>query len=114
MGFLRRRGVPPADGADTASYRGTAEDEARWPALVEFLGALVWPDGTPRASGTVLIFLDGQSLKCCLSDRDASLVAFLTAPGLLELFDEVEAGLRSDRLDWRASRAAAGGRSGKK
>jgi len=78
--------------------------ENNHPELYQFLSAARYPDGGDRRTGTMLIFTDQGTLKMCLSDRDQSLVAFLTGDSLDGLLDAAEAGLREDALEWRVAR----------
>lgn len=75
-----------------------------YPALVEFLGATEWAPGESRETGTVMFFSDAGLIKCCLTDRAQSLVAFMTALNWTELLEAIEEGLVSGRIDWRVRR----------
>jgi len=50
---------------------------------------------------------DGYA-KVCLSDRDASRVAFQTAGGFLEALEGLEINLQAGAVDWRAKRPYKG------
>jgi hypothetical protein len=92
------------------SYAATAEDLARWPAIVEFVSAAQWPDGTARAPGSLVMFVEDGRLKVCLNDKDQGAVCFVTARSLLELLDAVETILCNGKGDWRASKPIRNGR----
>jgi hypothetical protein len=72
-----------------------------FPALAEFLGEGKWEDGSPRATGTVLVFCEAGKLKACLNDRDSEMNAFYAADSWAGLWDGLEAKLRNGGLDWR-------------
>lgn len=110
MSRLVRRDCGSSTTGRCASFAGTADDQSRWPALVEFLGSCSWPDGQERRPGTLLIFLDEGRLKACLSDRAQGLVLFTTGDSVTGLIDAVEASLCDPRADWRRARPAPGGR----
>lgn len=79
-----------------------------YPALAEFLSLSEWEPGVPRATGSMSLFVDAGSWKCCLSDRDSSHVAFVSAPEAGDLLAAVEKALRADSLDWRPMRERGG------
>lgn len=85
-------------------FVGDAAELREFPRLLEFLTEPVWEDGSPRQTGTILLFLDEGRLKACLAERSLGLVAFVTGPSLLGLLVEVEAVLRDGKADWRASK----------
>jgi len=72
-----------------------------FPTLWEFLTLSVWPDGSRRELGTILLFVDGASLKACLKDKNGPRTCFLTAPDPDTLLLSVEEGLAQNTLDWR-------------
>ena len=101
--FLKRRG---ADG-ESRPVKLSAEAKRfakEYPALHEFLTLEKWDDGAARKTGTLLWFFEDGSLKCCLSDRDAGFVCFITGCDPFSMIDSIELGLTEDSLDWRASR----------
>jgi len=76
---------------------------AKFPTLVEFLTRVSWEEGQPREKGSIFIFIEYGDWKCCVNDKDAELVAFVTKPTLEELLPCVEKGLAANTLDWRPS-----------
>ena len=92
------------------SFVGIAEDSARWPAILEFVSAGQWPDGSKRVVGSIILFVEGHVLKACLNDKDAGAVAFATARSLLELLDVLEGILCNGTGDWRSSKIQRNGR----
>lgn len=98
--FVRKRATaeggrlsrdPRADASDWAAY---------YPAIAEYM-TLDELDGAPRATMTVLVFVEGGLWKCRVLDREEDKQAFVTAKSLTQLMDAVEAGLVADSLDWR-------------
>jgi len=71
------------------------------PNLWEYLTSDAYDCGTPRKTATLLIFLDYGTLKACLSDRETSRTAFVTAGNIESLLANIEKGLSEDNLDWR-------------
>lgn len=91
-GQIKTAGAAPAGDAFNA-----------YPALVAFLAEQVWADGSPRLTGTLLLFVESGRWGCCLTHRAPPTgKAFLSARTLQELFEDLETALESDRLDWRA------------
>lgn len=104
MSFLQKREAA-AELPDNGRVRvGLDEDAQRFEALLEFVGQEVWPDGTHREPGTLLLFVEEGKVKACLSDRAQSLVMFVSGRGLLEAMDAAESSLRAGKADWRRSR----------
>lgn len=94
--------VPPPEADSLASKHAD---------LWEFLTCTEWPDGSKRSPGSVTIFLDSGRLKACLSDKDAGLVAFVTASGLLDTLRALNKAVNDAGTDWRP--AGDRGRAGK-
>lgn len=103
VSFLRRRTADAAATAPPASTSGLAGER---PALAEFLTATAYEDGSPRVTGTVLAFAEAGVWKACVSDRDQSMYAFITASCWESLWDAVEDALAANTLDWRVKTAA--------
>jgi hypothetical protein len=57
-----------------------------------------------------LVFAEGGVVKCCLKDRQAGLVTFLTARTWDQLLQQAEDTLFSGEGDWRVSREQKSGR----
>lgn len=90
--------------ADKVERWVDAEFERDWPYLAAFLKDTQWDDGSLRETGTMLLFVQEGYLKCCLNDRAMNRSAFVTAVSIDCLFDLVEAGLETDKLEWRQRR----------
>ncbi len=81
------------------------KDLAKYPDLCDFLFLSRWPeDGTPRETGTVLLFGDGPFLKCMLNDRSQALVAFLTIEPGKPLWKTLDEAVCSPGTDWRPAK----------
>lgn len=59
-------------------------------------------DGSVRRTSTILIFVDGGSLKLCFNDRDNNRQFFHTAPTMELLLTETEVKLETDTADWKS------------
>jgi hypothetical protein len=109
MSFLKKRVCSSSPEVNGGGCAVGADDAARWPALLEFLTAGVWPDGTSRIPGSLVLFVEEGRLKMCLSDRAQGTVAFLTGQEVLGLLDGCEAQLRDGTGDWRPTRSQGKG-----
>ena len=78
--------------------------EKDWPYLSAFLKDTQWSDGSLRETGTMLIFVQEGYLKMCLNDRACNRSCFITAPSIDCLFDLAEAGLETDKHEWRTKK----------
>ena len=81
-----------------------------FPLLTARLNDEEWDDGVARKTDTLFLFMEAGRWKCMLKDRDAGKIAFYTAHTMAELFECIEAHLRSDAVDWKVDRKPAGGR----
>ena len=77
---------------------------ANLPDVVSFLSLSTWPDGSPRATGTVMLFAEGGSWKAWVHDRDAAMGMFASAGTLLDLMEVVDEAVREGTGDWRPDR----------
>lgn len=83
-----------------------------FPTLHQYLTCVRWDDGKPRTTTTLLFFVEGEALKCCINDRDNNRSAFVTSAGFAALLSEVETRLREESLDWKTkSQSNYSGRS---
>lgn len=80
--------------------------------VVEFLTRTKYDDGAARVPGSVLFFVEGGRLKCMVKDRDGGLVGFVAIDALETAWNELDALLGADRIDWRRDRES--GRGGRK
>lgn len=77
-----------------------------FPGMWEFVARQSY-QGSPRATGKIVIFTDGGKATLCLIDRNTAQVAFFTAERLSEALVGCEKGLQAGTLDWRADKKAA-------
>jgi hypothetical protein len=75
-----------------------------FPALCEFLLLSQWEDGTSRLRGSITLFADPSSWKCCLNDKDGHRVAFVAGSSPEDALMAAEAGIVHSTLDWRDAR----------
>lgn len=73
-----------------------------YPGLCEFLGALVYQDGSAREPGSITITVDAGRFRLSLNDKDQSCSATVTADNIGEGIKCLEKKLQEDTLDWRA------------
>lgn len=112
MGFLKRRDSSSSPEGVSGSFAATVEDAARFPAVLEFMTAVAWPDGEPRTLGSLTLFCEEGRLKLCVSDKANGAVAFVTGNTLLEVLDAAERLLVGGGGDWRPTRE--NGRAGRR
>jgi hypothetical protein len=72
-----------------------------YPSLTEFLIEVLWEDGKPRETGTVLLFVQEGRWKACLNDRDADASCFVSARTLGELLAVMDAAIEDPSVEWR-------------
>lgn len=99
-----KAGVPAVLGLKSA---GILED---WPDLAAFLTQATWEDGSPRATGTAMVFTEEGRWKVWLHDRDAGQGCFVSGATLGEALGAAEAAAAGEAGDWRADRK--GGKRG--
>jgi hypothetical protein len=103
MSFLRKVEEPVhMDGGGRSACGGSWD--SLFPALLEFLAATKWSDGTSRTPGSMTLFADCGTWKLCLSDKHQQRIAFVSAKEPQAALEAAERGLMSDSLDWRAMR----------
>lgn len=103
MAIRKRAGSAAGGMSDGGDWHDPAF-AGMFPNLYEFLTLRRWPDGSPRTPGTVLAFSEGRAVKACLSDKDASLVAFVTAAAWADVWLSVELALEDEATDWRPTK----------
>lgn len=89
----------------------------RYPALHEYLTADCYPDGSPRKTSTVNVFVDQDGWKASLKDRDREIILFATDRSFLGVLEALESLVTSDNPPWRDDRWSGqkgGGKNGKK
>lgn len=76
------------------------------PGMWEFVARQSY-QGSPRATGKVVIFTEGGKATLCLIDRNTGQVAFFTAETLAGALLGCEKALQAGSLDWRLDKKAA-------
>lgn len=91
-----------------AEKRSTAEKEASCdllaehaPAVLEFMTALVGPDGEPRKTATITLFAERGMFHVVLSERQEGLKLFASGSGLLDALRALDGRLIDDPVDWQ-------------
>jgi len=83
------------------------------PSLAEFLAEVAWPDGSPRQTGTLMVFVEDGRWKGWLHDRDQSCSCFVSNTTLSNLLSALDAGLADEGLEWRPDRPRGSPRAGR-
>jgi hypothetical protein len=99
-----KAGVKRDDAAEFALDECGFRDE--YPGLWEFVARQAY-QGSPRATGKIVIFTEGGKATFCLIDRNTAQVAFFTAESLADALVGCEKGLQAGSLDWRVDKKAA-------
>jgi hypothetical protein len=76
-----------------------------YPGIWEFVARQMY-QGSPRATGKVVFFVEGGKATLCFIDRKTAQVAFFTAGTLAEALVGAEKALQSGSLDWRMDKKA--------
>lgn len=105
--MLRKREAATRDGVDVRCDVPTDSIMGQYPTLWEFLTSSAYEDGSKRATGSMLLFVDMGVLKACLNDRDTGEVAFLSGPSLESLLARASNGLEDGSIEWRAGKGKA-------
>lgn len=72
-----------------------------YPALYEYLSAVLFSDGSPRETSTMTIFVEHGRFKAAVNDRHNEGVLFCSADTYGELMEVVEECLKTGDGDWR-------------
>lgn len=73
----------------------------KYPLVLEMLSATTYEDGGPRQTSTLLLFVEGGTVKGCLNDRDIGRTAWAASTTLEGLLASFESRLEKDGLEWR-------------
>lgn len=76
-----------------------------YPGVWEFITRQVF-QGSPRATGKVVFFVEGGKATLCLIDRATGQVAFFTAGTVSDALVGTEKALQGGTLDWRVDKKA--------
>jgi hypothetical protein len=103
MALRRRLDGPTTDGGSCGPLDG-GDLFKSWPSICEFLSMSKWPDGTSRATGTVMLLTEAGSWKVWAHDRERGEGLFCSGPTLAEALESLEKCLSDGRGDWRPDR----------
>jgi hypothetical protein len=98
---LTNSGPPPEPWVDP-------EFKSTYPNLHSFMSDTCYAEGAVRLTGSMSLFVMTGALKCCVTDKDRNVIAFVTAPTLDELLQLVDDGICNDSLEWKAGSKAYG------
>lgn len=73
------------------------------PAVVEYLTATAYPDGSQRERSTISLFLEDGVVKACLSDRDQARTLWRSGASVEDALMAVESAVADGTADWRKS-----------
>lgn len=114
VGFTLRKRMADPEGFGAVDGLDVCQVLDALPALREMLVASHYPDGSPRVSSTLLVFVEAGVLKCCLNDRDQGQTAWASGSNLLDALGAIESGLQGDSLSWRTAGSRPGKKGGKR
>jgi hypothetical protein len=72
-----------------------------YPTLAAGLCDVWWDDGKPRVPYTLTLRMDEGGVHCCLNDKEASMGLYTTGGTIEDVFELVEACLRTGSASWR-------------
>lgn len=81
---------------------------AALPALLEYLSAEQYPDGSSRERATLMLLVEDGLCKVCLSDRDTGRSLWRAGQRLEEALKSLEEALSGANPDWRRSSGGQG------
>jgi len=102
MSFLNK--ARPAAPSDPSAPPADAEFASRCPALVEYLSARSYPDGTARQTSSMTVFVEDGCFKAVLNDRDQEQALFVSERRFTDLVEALEILLQSDDVPWRKNK----------
>jgi len=73
------------------------------PAVVEYLTASTYPDGSARERSTISIFVEDGVVKACLSDRDQARTLWRSGASVEDAVMALEGAVVDGTADWRRS-----------
>ena len=76
------------------------------PLLWAMLTDDLWDDGSARLRGTLLVLVDGGTVKLWLNDRACERAAWVSGESLDDALDALEGGLYANALAWRSQAAS--------
>ena len=109
---MRRPNKNESERVQTSAMAAPGQWGKVYPSLWAFLADPAFDDGTPRTTGTVMLFCEQGRLKAWVHDREMERTAFLTAADPEDLFAHLNDGLETDDMDWRSTARKQGGKRG--
>jgi hypothetical protein len=105
MGAMKQRASRSMSGMSASPLSGG--DWSKWyPAVCEFLSLSVWPDGTSRVTGTVMLLTEDGRWKAWVHDRDAGEGLFVSGATPDAVLQSLETVLATGEGEWRPDRKA--------
>jgi hypothetical protein len=100
ISYLRKAA---AAGGDNGDSRLAVPDnwESEYPAIAEYMSAVMYPDGSPREPSTLTFVLEDGKLKGCCNDRSTRSSLWRSGDTLEEVLRSLEEALRSPQAVWR-------------
>lgn len=102
LSFLKSHAEKDAKSVGTASKEGQAFIK-QFAAIMEYLSASKYPDGSERTTSTLTFFADDNVCKVVLNDRDQGKSLWSSGATPLDALVALEAMLRAGEGEWRAS-----------
>ena len=92
---------------DTAEFALEECDfTTEYPGIWEFIARQLY-QGSPRATGKMVFFVEGGKATLCFIDRKSAQVSFFTAETLSDALVGAEKALQAGSLDWRLDKKAS-------
>lgn len=100
ISYLRKVAAATGDNGDA---RLSAPDiwEEKYPAICEYMTAVVFGDGSPREPSTLTFCVEDGKLKGCVNDRAGKASLWRSGDSMEEVLEALEAALRSPQAVWR-------------
>lgn len=81
---------------------------AEYPCLYEQLSCIVWDDGSPRETSTLMVLCEQGVFKLGLNDRASLRSTWVSGDTLNAALEALESGLSSGRVEWRSKSQTSG------
>jgi hypothetical protein len=94
-------GAPPTKGKKGEAL---VPDLIGAPTVALFLAADFWPDGEARERATLIVFVEDEAFKVCLSEKNLGATLWATSTTWEGLLEALEDRLTADAPDWRKAK----------
>lgn len=101
MGLKRPEPLSGNGGVPASAAEGMLPKS--YPTLFAMLSDSSYEDGSARQTATLLMFVEGGTVKLCLNDRDNGRTAWAAATSLENAMKSLEGRLVKDQVEWRPS-----------